>query len=366
MKHNPHHPMKSTEGMVDYDRNSAAQQQMVNTQAGRLSDLASALAPAGPEMTIVDYGCGPGSSAIEAVRPSIEASRAHFPQLPVSVIHADQPGNDWNALFRLVYGPSGYQGGAGEIRTGAAVGSFYAQMVPDNSVDAATCFAASHWLSRAVELDAPGSVWFGDFEGEARALMWAQARADWITFLRCRAAEIRSGGFLLVGTLGSVPDETEANGAAASGRGIYRALQVVAQSMADDGLIEAAVLDSFVFSLWFMSAQEAREPIEEDARLTEAFMIEEISVTPAPGNYRDVFGAYLGDPDDYAKRYRGYIRAFADSTLRKHLFEPGAADAADVDRLAAEFFDRLEELYRTQTAKYAFELWHLLVVLRRK
>lgn len=43
----------------------------------------------------------------------------------------------------------------------------------------------------------------------------------------------------MVSTLGSVPDSAELTGAVASGRGIYRALQVVAQTMADDGLIDA-------------------------------------------------------------------------------------------------------------------------------
>ncbi|WP_419910521.1 hypothetical protein [Hoeflea sp.] len=366
MKPSPHHPMKSTEGMVDYDRNSAAQQQMVNTQSGRMRELVGSLSPAGPEMTVVDYGCGPGSSAIEAVRPSIEASRAHFPELPVSVVHMDQPGNDWNALFQLVFGSFGYRGGSDDIRTAAAVGTFYSQMMPASSVDMATCFAASHWLSQTVSVKAPGSIWFADLQGEARQTVWDQAVRDWSTLLRHRATEIRKGGYLLVGTLGSVPDETEINGTAASGRGIYRAIQVVAQSMAEDGLINPDVLDRFVFALWFMTEEEARTPLEEDGQLAAAFDIEEISVTPAPGNNRDVFGAYLADPDDYAKRYRGYIRAFADSTLRKQLFEPGVSSVADVDALADTFFNRLEELYRTQTDKYAFELWHLLVILKKK
>ncbi|WP_169054198.1 hypothetical protein [Nitratireductor sp. XY-223] len=365
MKHSPHYPMKSTEGMVDYDRNSAAQQQIVNTQSARIRELVECLSPAGPEVTVVDYGCGPGSSAVEAVRPSIEVCRARFPDLPVSVVHADQPGNDWNALFELVYGTTGYQGEAGGIRTSAAVGTFYGQMVPANSVDMATCFAASHWLSRAVDVHLPGSIWFADAAGEARAQLWDQARQDWVAFLSRRADELRSGGHLLVATLGSVPEDDEINGTAASGRGIYRAIQVVAQSMADDGLIDAAILDNFVFALWFMTEIEARRPLEDDAVLSEAFDILEISVAPAPGNYRDVFGAFAGDPDEYAKRYRGYIRAFADSTLRKQLLEPSAKDAKDADKLADEFFDRLEELYRTETSKYAFELWHLLVVLKK-
>ena len=158
---------RSTEGMVDYNRNSAMQQQLVNHYAERIGALAKRLGRVEPELRIVDYGCGPGQSAIEAVAPAIDAYRAQFSDAPIAVCHADQPGNDWNGLFQLTLGPTGYA--APRIRTGAAVGSFYDRMVAENVVDLATCFMASHWLSRAVNLDAPGSVWFADLQGAARA-----------------------------------------------------------------------------------------------------------------------------------------------------------------------------------------------------
>jgi ubiquinone/menaquinone biosynthesis C-methylase UbiE len=98
---------KSTEGMVDYDRNSSAQQNIVTWQEANIGRLVERLGPIEPEMRIVDYGCGPGTSAITAVQPVMAAYRAKVPDGPVVVCHADQPGNDWNALFELVWGPSG-------------------------------------------------------------------------------------------------------------------------------------------------------------------------------------------------------------------------------------------------------------------
>jgi len=356
---------KSTEGMVDYDRNSAAQQRLVRLHADRIRGLTERLGHVLPELRIVDYGCGPGTSAIDAVKPAIEAYRARFPEAPILVCHADQPGNDWNALFALATGPSGYLEGTKAIRTEAAVGSFYVQMVTEGSVALGTSFVASHWFSHAVRLHAPGTIWFADMTGKARADMTAFAQQDWTRFLRCRALELRPGGFLLVSTLGSVADDGEINGAAASGRGIYRAIQCVAQEMADEGLLDRAVLDSFVFGLWFMTAGEARAPLETDPALTEAFEIEDVTVEPAPVNQADIFAESIGNPGEYAQRYVGYTRAFGDSTLRTQLFEPCADGAADADRLAQEFYRRLEVLYRTSTSQYACEVWYLTVVLRR-
>ncbi|MEM9494298.1 MAG: hypothetical protein AAGC55_34450, partial [Myxococcota bacterium] len=274
-------------------------------------------------------------------------------------------GNDWNALFTLTAGPSGYLQDAQVVRTEAAIGSFYDQMVAPASVALGTCFFASHWLRHAVRLHAPGTIWFADLVGEARAEMAAIARRDWVRFLQCRALELRPGGYLLVSALGAVPDESEVNGAAGAGRGIYRALQAVAQDMADDGLIDPAVLDGFVFALWFMTADEAREPLEAEPSLSQAFAIEELVAEAAPTNPSDLFADSIGDPAKYAKLYTGYTRAFADSTLRTQLFEPCAKDAADTDRLATEFYARLDTLYRTYLDKYACEIWYLTAVLRR-
>jgi len=111
--------------------------------------------------------------------------------------------------------------------------------------------------------------------------------------------------------------------------------------------------------------EEARAPLECDPALAKAFEIEEISVKPAPANQADIFAESIGNPAEYASRYVGYTRAFGDSTLRAQLFEPSADGGADADRLAEEFYRRLVALYRWGLGKYACEIWHLTVVLRR-
>lgn len=356
---------RSTEGMVDYGKYSAMQQRLVLYHAERIGELVRRLVSVESEFKIVDYGCGPGPSAIRAVAPAIEAYRARFPRAAISVCHADQPGNDWNGLFALATGSSGYRKPDDAVRMEAAIGSFYDQMVAAGSVALGTCFAASHWLSHAVRLDAPGTVWFADLRGPARTALAAQARRDWVRFLECRALELRRGGYLLVSTLGAVPDDSEINGTAASGRGIYRALQIVAQNMADDGLLDQAALDSFVFGLWFMTASEAREPLETEPDLLNTFEIEDIWVEPAAINPSDVYADDIHNPSAYAKLYAGYARGFGDSTLRTQLFNPSAKSATDADRLADDYYRRLEALYRESPGKYAGEIWYLTVLLRR-
>jgi SAM dependent carboxyl methyltransferase len=314
----------------------------------------------------MDYGCGPGHSALDAVAPTIETYRRIAPQGVMVIRHSDQPGNDWGALFELIFGPDGYQREATGIRTEAVAGSFYSQLAAPRSVALGTCFAASHWLSRALLPYSPGTVWFADLQREARAEFEALARVDWMQFLRCRAAELRSGGMAVVSTLGSVPDESEINGIRASARKLYRAIFDVANQMVADGLLEASALDHFVFPLWFPTADEACAPIGREPDLQEAFEVIEATVAPVAVHPNDVYEALLSDPPTYARRYAGYIRGFGESTLRLHLFGPSAKNAAEVDALTEDFFERLTRHYQAEPGRHASETMIITLVLRRR
>ena len=331
----------------------------------RIQSLATQVPDAGGVFKMVDFGCGPGVSSVETVRPAIASWRARDPDAQIVICHADQVGNDWNTLFQIASGPDGYLG-EGNIRMEASVGSFYEQVSASNSVSLGTCIFASHWLSHAVELASGTAVWFADLQGQARQDLETLAQNDWTRFLKHRAAELCSGGYMVVGTLGSVPDSAEVNGVAASGRKLYRALERVAKSMVEDGLLSAKALENFVFSLWFMTRDEALRVLETDPDLHAAFEICEASVTPSGINPEDIFAAELSDPATYAEKYTHYIKAFADSSLRSQLFGPDDLDEETLDQRMEEFYNRLFQLYQTETNALACEIWHLILVLKKR
>lgn len=365
MKRKTYRNLAPTEGMVDYDRNSYMQNQMIRSRAQRLHSAVESIGRVVPEFTVMDYGCGPGHSALDAVAPVIEAYRRIDARGAMVIRHCDQAGNDWNALFALVFGSDGYQGNRSNIRTEAVPGSFYTQLAAPGSIALGTCFAASHWLSRAPSLYSPGTIWFADLEGEARSEFAALAQEDWTRFLQCRAAEMRPGGMLIVSTLGSIPDESEMNGVRSSARRLYRAIYHVANEMVADGLLERSALDRFVFPLWFPTVEEAIAPISREPDLSEAFEIVEAAVTPAPIHAADVYEDSLSDPATYARLYAGYVRGFGESTLRLHLFGPAARNPAEVDTGIEEFFKRLTLYYEAKPGQHASETMIATLVLRR-
>ncbi|MES0807999.1 hypothetical protein ABLO27_00860 [Roseibium sp. SCPC15] len=356
-------PDRSTEGMVDYDANSRAQKQNALHNSDVIFDLAKRVATQSLPLNITDYGCGPGQSAIETVRPALSAWSSR-PHTDLSVCHADQPGNDWNSLMGLVFGDNGYANDANAPLVRTSVGSFYERMMPDSSVTIATCFFASHWLSQSVRLYAPETIWFADLTGEARKKMWRLAESDWVNFLQLRAEELQPGGYLFVSALGAVPEAGEINGIAAAGRGNYRAQQAVVASMVEDGELDRDVADNFVFGLWFLTADEARQTIERSDSLSKLYEIDTIEAEYVDDG-GDLFLDCLSDPLEYARRYSGYTRAYAGTTLRRNLFEPSSGRGRTADEIEAEFFRRFEALYAEKTNEYACEQWHLKAILKR-
>lgn len=357
---------KSTHGMVDYDRNSTQQRRIVDGRARWIRDHVREIGIVEPEFLVVDYGCGPGSTTIETVRPAIEAYRGISATAPLAIGHADQPTNDWNTLFTLMSGPAGYRQDDTGLRTEALIGSFYETMAAPGSVSLATCFTAIHWMSRAMQLETPGTVLYSEFPDNAYAEMEALAESDWLRFLRSRAAEVRPGGYLVVGGVGSGKDPGHPRGIAVTSRGLFPAVQIAAESLADDGLLDRTALDRFVFPCWFRTTEEMRRPLEQEPDLGDAFEIVEARVEPAAIHPKDIYEDARPDRDRYRDLYVGFLRGFADSTLRSHLFRPGATDPQDVDTLAAEFYRRFGQIYRDSPGTYATETWETTLILRRR
>jgi hypothetical protein len=199
MKRRIRQSVASTEGMVDYDRNSYIQDQMARSQSELLRAAVERIGPVVPEFTVMDYGCGPGHSALNAVAPVIGAYRRIDPRGAIVIRHSDQAGNDWNARFALLFGADGYQRNESRIRTEAVPGSFYTRLAAPGSVALGTCFSASHWLSRAPSPYSPGTVWFRrPGRRRTRGIRGTRpGRLDAVPTLPCRGAAARREAYRL-------------------------------------------------------------------------------------------------------------------------------------------------------------------------
>lgn len=85
----------------------------------------------------------------------------------------------------------------------------------------------------------------------------------------------------------------------------------------------------------------------------------------AQDNPTDIFAGFIDDTAAYGRHYADFVRAFAVSTPRSHLFEPSAAGGNDASAVADAFYARLETLCAAHPGQHAFEVWDLTLVRRR-
>jgi hypothetical protein len=72
-----------------------------------------------------------------------------------------------------------------------------------------------------------------------------------------------------------------------------------------------------------------------------------------------------GDAAAYADSYTAFVRAFSESTLVDHLFEPGRTDRSAA-ALADEYFDRFRCATAADPAAGRYEAWVVRVVFARR
>lgn len=157
-------------------------------------------------VVIADYGSSQGKNSLSAMAIALRSLRSRLhPDRPVMVFHVDQPSNDFNTLFEVLNSdPGRYLLEAANVFPCALGRSFYDQVLPAGFVNLGWCSYAVVWLQR-IPCMIPDHFFPAFSTGASRAAFERQAAEDWVTFLSCRASEMRHGARLVV-VLPSIPD----------------------------------------------------------------------------------------------------------------------------------------------------------------
>src|SRR5262245_13649086 len=313
-------------------------------------------------LTVVDYGAGTGATSVQAMLTAIAAVRERDRDRPVVAVHNDVVTNDFSQLFRNVAAPGGYLAvPGGPVYSSAVAGSFFTQVVPSSTVHLVMCSNAAHWLREQPDVQLEDGMYFSDARGAARARLAEQAAGDWLAFLGSRAAELAAGGRLGVQGIATARSYDGAERVSASR--LLRAMWQVADKLADEGLLARDVLERYVFPVYCRSLEESLAPVRNGGPLAGAFEAVSHAVDEVPSPYWEAFRRD-GDAAAYAENYVQFVRAFAESTMMKHPFTPGAAGVHPAG-LCETFFDHLRAATAADPAAGRYEAWVLRLLFAR-
>ncbi|PVD22303.1 hypothetical protein C0Q70_18112 [Pomacea canaliculata] len=98
--------------------------------------------------TIGDYGTCDGTVSLRLIHKVIDHLRnKHGPDLKIQVLYEDHASNDYNSLFKTIYGQTSYMTKFTNVFPLVCGTNFYKQCVPDNTCDIIMSSFATVYLS---------------------------------------------------------------------------------------------------------------------------------------------------------------------------------------------------------------------------
>lgn len=287
--------------------------------------------PAPPQPIVVaDYGAANGFNSLLPIGAALAVLRKRTrPEHSVLVVHTDRPDNDFTALFHtLENDPDTYLRKDRAVFASAVGRSFYAQILPSNSVNLGWSSWAIHWLSR-VPCSFEGHIQVDYCADEnVRAAYAKQSAHDWHEFIAFRGRELCPGGRLVVMTMAISEDGD------AGFQPLLAAITDGLEELTADGFLTADEMARMCVPTVGRRAGDFTAPFAPSGRF-EGLEIEHLDVFDADDRFWSRY-KLDSDAEAFGAKWAGFARASVCPALTAAL--EGGAD----DPRTPEFLDRLE------------------------
>lgn len=315
----------------------------------------SPLPRAGRPFLVADYGSSEGRNSLEVMSIIIRTMRERASaSLPFTIVHVDQPANDFSSLFTLLQSsPASYLRDTSGVFAYATGGTFYGRVFPDNQVCLGWSALAVHWLSRLPAV-VPGHISTGHATPQQLSVFAEQASQDWRSFLEHRACELESGACLVV--LAGSADPQGRYG----GEPLYEIANRVLQDLVREGRLRGQEYERMTVPTYHRTLEEFAEPMQAGplhGRLK--LLAQSQAIMPDP--LWEAHGA-AGDIQSFAVKQTGWLRAWSEASLFRHL--DGDRNMEAVCELVEEFYGRVRQAIEDDppSARCAWRLASLLIV----
>jgi len=288
------------------------------------------------EFTLSDMGCADGGTSLDMIRQALGAVRSQNDSLPIRVVYADQPRNDYNALVQIVHGLSDFKSWLNEFDSVYPLASgisFYNQIVPDQSLDLGFSATAMHWLS-----EKPGEIknhvhMVGATDDDLQRFK-QQAQHDWLTILKHRARELKPGGRLVFANF-CRDDEGRYLGNT-DGVNMFDTFNAIWMQFMQDGLINRKEYEAMTLPQYYRTSEEFAEPFRT-GEAPSGLELEQIETRVVRCPFAVDYEKH-GDARRFAQAYIPTIRTWNESTFYGGL---------DVQRPEQQRRELIEQYYGT-------------------
>ncbi|KAK6499625.1 hypothetical protein TWF481_009990 [Arthrobotrys musiformis] len=212
----------------------------------------------GSQVAIADYGCSQGNNSLTMMQHVLKRMA---PSSIASLIFEDLPSNEFSSLIKLLPGVTAANPDL-KIYPSLVPRSFYEPITTPGTVDIGFSSCTVHWLKRMTMPKPPNEtvIEYYDKRGSRDS---PAAREDFREFLTLRGEEIKSGGYLVMGILGSFTKEELSTGYQDSTSLRMRAIFRAAEVLANEGKIPLKAMEKINIPFYCRSEEEFRSGVEE-------------------------------------------------------------------------------------------------------
>jgi hypothetical protein len=319
--------------------------------------------PATP-FTFTDIGCADGGTSLDMMRQVLAAVRARWPRRPICVVYTDQPRNDYNSLFRIVYGltplPT-YLGELEDLYVLASATSFYKQILPAGTLHLGFSANAMHWLSRK-PCDLTDHIHPVGASGAELAAFTEQGRRDWETILLQRAQELVPGGRVVL--VNMCKDEAGRYLGNTGGINMYDTLNALWRRFVTEGVIRGEEYVRLTLPHYYKTVEEFTQPFTDTASpvYRVGLRLEQWETRVVPCPFATAFRQH-GDATRFAREYVPSLRSWSESTFLAAL----ASDRPGEERqeIIERYYGAYEALVRENPTDHRKDLVHMYMTIAK-